>query len=69
MESLDELIKVLSDPQVSMRNGWARATDTCKICGKNALRFRNASSAFEYKVSAICQNCQDKYFHSVKDNV
>jgi hypothetical protein len=68
MEALEELIKVLSDPQVSIRNGWARATHTCKICEKNALKFRNASSEFEYRISAICQNCQDKYFHYGNDN-
>lgn len=61
MERLDELIKILSEASVNARYGRARATKTCKICGRSARNFRNAACAFEYRVSAICQYCQDKY--------
>ena len=67
METLDELIKVLSEPEVSLRNHRARATKTCKICGGRARWFRDAASEFEYKISAICQDCQDRYFHPDHD--
>ena len=62
MQSLNELIRALSEPDVSMRDSYARSTNTCKICGKSARRFRDSISEFEYKVSAICQRCQDKFF-------
>ena len=62
MQSLNELIRALSEPEVSMRDSYARSTNTCKICGKSARRFRDSISEFEYKVSAICQRCQDKFF-------
>jgi hypothetical protein len=63
METLDELIEALSTPEVSVRNGRARATCTCKLCGEPARRFRDAVSEFEYRISAICQRCQDRYFY------
>ena len=62
MESLSELIRALSEPEVSVRDTYARSTHTCKICRKSARRFRDPISEFEYKVSAICQRCQDKFF-------
>ena len=62
MQSLNELIRALSEPEVNMRDSYARSTNTCKICGKSARRFRDSISEFEYKVSAICQRCQDKFF-------
>jgi len=64
MTTLNALIKALSEPEVSLRDASARATHTCKLCGGPARRFRNTLSEFEYRVSAICQNCQDRYFNS-----
>jgi hypothetical protein len=67
MQVLDELIKVLSEPEVAVRNCRARADRTCKLCGGPARRFRDAISEFEYQISAICQGCQDKYFYPGND--
>ena len=64
MHKLNELISVLSEPAVHLRDTSARATHTCKICSGPARWFRNALSEFEYRVSAICQDCQDKYFRT-----
>jgi hypothetical protein len=61
MERLEELIRILSEPETRARHSKAKTTRTCKICGCQALIFRDAVSAFEYSVSAICQDCQDKY--------
>jgi len=61
MERLEELIRILSEPETRARHSKAKTTRTCKICGCEALHFRDAASAFEYSVSAICQECQDKY--------
>ena len=34
----------------------------CVECGKIADKFRDAVSAREYKISACCQDCQDKFW-------
>jgi phosphoribosyl-dephospho-CoA transferase len=62
MQPLNELIRALSEPEVSLRDTFARSARICKICGKSARRFRDSISEFEYRVSAICQQCQDRYF-------
>ena len=64
MERLTELISILSDPATNARYGKAKSTRTCKICDGPARGFRDAVSAFEYTVSAICQACQDKYLYA-----
>jgi hypothetical protein len=64
MQRLDELIRILSEPAMRSRHSKAKTTQTCKICDGPALRFRDAVSAFEYRVSAICQDCQDKYLYA-----
>jgi len=61
MERLEELIRILSEPEMRARHSTAKTTQTCKICGGPALFFRDSVSSFEYTVSAICQECQDKY--------
>jgi hypothetical protein len=61
MERLEELIRILSEPEMRARHSIAKTTQTCKICGGPALCFRDTVSSFEYAVSAICQECQDKY--------
>ena len=68
METLDEFIRELSKPEVAVRNLHARAKKTCKLCGGRAECFRNAVSAFEYQISAICQCCQDRYFFDDDDD-
>ena len=42
----------------------AKRTRTCLVCGKQARAFRCQSSRLEYDVSALCEQCQDKYFHA-----
>jgi len=64
MEKLEELIRILSEPAIHSRHSKAKTTQTCKICGGSALFFRDAVSSFEYTVSAICQECQDKYLYA-----
>ena len=64
MERLEELIRILSEPAIRSRHSKAKTTQTCKICDGPALRFRDAVSLFEYRVSAICQECQDKYLYA-----
>jgi hypothetical protein len=62
MTALDELISILSDPAINHRLAQAKINHTCKICSNPAEFFRDASAQFEYEVSAICQDCQDRFF-------
>lgn len=34
----------------------------CVCCGNEATSFRDALSAREFKISGMCQECQDKTF-------
>lgn len=36
--------------------------DKCALCGKSAKKFKDTASAREYRISGMCQKCQDKVF-------
>jgi uncharacterized protein with PIN domain len=40
----------------------ALAGNQCVECGKIVDKFRDAVSEREYKISASCQDCQDKFW-------
>ena len=62
VDRISELIGVLSEAAVIARSFQARQERTCKICGKPARSFRTPFSELEYRLSLICQACQDYYF-------
>jgi hypothetical protein len=35
---------------------------SCPLCGQSAVSFRDELSVAEYKVSGLCQSCQDSVF-------
>lgn len=37
-------------------------SDLCVQCEKEAKEFRNDISRKEYRISGMCQNCQDEFF-------
>lgn len=41
--------------------------DICVSCGKPAVEFKNALSCKEYRISGLCQNCQDEVFALLED--
>jgi hypothetical protein len=49
------------------RDDYARAKvqQTCILCNRAAVDFRNTSLKLEYTVSALCRQCQDRLFHEV----
>jgi len=59
MEQTQETICVLGDEDSGVRAAIARAHRTCKICGKPAVFFNNARAEVRYKLSLMCQSCQD----------
>jgi hypothetical protein len=62
MTPLQELIQKLSEPGCKAGYQFAKANRICKLCGKKAETFRTTLARLEYNLSAICQDCQDKYF-------
>lgn len=36
--------------------------DVCVSCGQQATEFRDALSRKEYRISGLCQECQDSVF-------
>lgn len=62
MDRLQELIEVLGDKTVASRGHVAKHQKTCKICCRPATHFRTDFSELEYRLSSICQECQDYYF-------
>ena len=39
-----------------------KASGECPFCGKKAKKFRDRKSEKEFKISGLCQKCQDKTF-------
>ena len=44
-------------------NGESISTDTCIRCGKPAGSFKDQISLREYRISGLCQPCQDIVFN------
>ena len=61
MNRIQELIKVLGDDNIRVQTDIAKTNRTCKICGKPAVLFRTSQAEMEYRISLICQSCQDYY--------
>lgn len=40
----------------------AKAGNQCVCCGKSADTFRDEISKREYRISSLCQHCQDEVF-------
>ena len=54
------------DMEKFLENTYGRTTaittNKCVICGGDATEFRNPLSLKEYKISGMCQKCQDETF-------
>ena len=57
-----ELLEIFSAATYRSSYTNAKAGKTCIRCGKPAKAFRDSSARLEYKVSALCQRCQDECF-------
>lgn len=55
-----DLKELLSCSDYSRKYAQAKATGTCINCENPAKDFNDASSELEYKISALCQSCQDE---------
>ena len=66
MGRFDDLFAVFTSRDYKVRFLSAKTSSTCVVCLKPAVRFLSASSMLEYTVSALCQECQDRYFNKAK---
>lgn len=60
MARIRELSKMFKDPRV-----WAK-DPTCVTCGKPVGEFKDQISKDEFRISGMCQECQDKTFAYAK---
>lgn len=62
MNKIQELIGVLSDDRIQERSFFSKSNQTCKICEQPATEFLSAASEFEFRVSQICEDCQNYFY-------
>jgi hypothetical protein len=62
MSRIDELFKIISSPTYKESYARSKSANTCVRCGGPAKGFTSFSSELEYRISALCQNCQDECF-------
>lgn len=55
---MDELLKEL----FGIDRRKVIESNVCAFCGKEAKEFRDQRSIDEYRISGLCQNCQDETF-------
>ena len=71
MSKSPEITKFL-DEMTSAAFGRTRSeslsTAMCVTCGGEASEFRDDLSRREYKISGMCQTCQDSVFGSSEDD-
>ena len=65
---LQELIEILSDENVQVRTYEAKRLHICKICKRPAVEFETSFSKFEYRLSTICEACQNYYYDCGDDS-
>ncbi|MBN1850603.1 MAG: hypothetical protein JW932_18685 [Deltaproteobacteria bacterium] len=69
MAKTDDMIRLFSQPGYQSEYLHAKANETCIKCKRPVGPFRDNASRFEYKISALCQECQDAYFQDESWNV
>lgn len=61
MGDLQHLFEIFTKPDYESRYQVAKRTGTCLACRREVCAFTNVSARLEYAVSALCEECQDKY--------
>jgi len=61
MKDMQDFLDLLKNPDYRSRYLIAKRTGACLACGSKVLSLRDASARLEYEVSALCQECQDRY--------
>jgi len=64
-EDKNELVEKLFSPIIQKRFSGAvedAKDDICPSCKQKITEFRDRQSIAEYKISGLCQKCQDRIF-------
>jgi hypothetical protein len=62
MRRIDNLFQLISGPTYKESYAQAKAANICLRCGRPANGFTDGSSELEYRISALCQSCQEECF-------
>jgi hypothetical protein len=62
MTRIETLLKILSQQDRDAKFIIALNTQTCISCGNPVGGFKGPSAKLEYKISGMCQTCQDYFF-------
>ena len=60
--TLQELKDQLAKGFCGMTSEEAQSQDKCVTCGEDITEFRDELSISEYRISGMCQKCQDGEF-------
>ena len=60
--AVEQALEHLSQQTYGNSRTKSFAEHTCVKCGKLADKFSDELSAKEYKISGLCQECQDEFF-------
>jgi hypothetical protein len=67
MSGYTELVMMFTSADYKSRYAQAKASGTCIRCGEKAVEFNYAHTRLEYSVSALCEECQGRFFDSTGD--
>ena len=59
---LEDFLDEVSEKQFGIKRSIAIGTGICTTCGQEANMFKDVLSVKEYRISGMCQVCQDKVF-------
>jgi hypothetical protein len=63
MSDHEEILRIFSAEDYKAKYLHAKASGTCISCGSRIDNFlQNPYSNLEYRISALCQDCQDRFF-------
>ncbi len=77
MTNLEKDLKELDDKMVKVVDGVSKKlfgktrtealnTRTCISCGESATEFKDSKSAAEWRITGLCQKCQDDFFFEIE---
>lgn len=55
-DGIEKFLEIIAGRTTAIRS------DKCVSCGKDAIEFKNDLSRAEYRISGLCQKCQDEVF-------
>ncbi len=55
-------MRMAKNSGVGIKRSSALKAKKCVLCGKDATKFTDELSKKEFKISGMCQTCQDNFF-------